>query len=186
MSGEMVPPQYSPSHAARSFTIRGRAKCALPKARFRRGALSSRARSAVSRDAKRNLVNKMQLLVLTFGMRIPIGYSTLPPPRGHHFAYRSNQYRLQANRLQAVFSYEQRNGSPGYFPSVTTSARSPLAVLFCSALALRRGSVHALSKSFASFGASRNAQVPLRYTSQPFRRKIYAKSFAQCFVITFI
>ena len=38
------------------------------------------------------------------------------PPRGHHFAYRSNQYRLQANRLQAVFSYERRNGSPSILP----------------------------------------------------------------------
>ena len=36
--------------------------------------------------------------------------------RGHHFAYRSNQYRLQANRLQAVFSYERRNGSPSILP----------------------------------------------------------------------
>ena len=36
--------------------------------------------------------------------------------RGHHFANRSNQHRLQANRLQTVFSYERRNGSPSILP----------------------------------------------------------------------
>ena len=36
--------------------------------------------------------------------------------RGHHFANRSNQHRLQAKCLQAVFSYELRNGSPSILP----------------------------------------------------------------------
>ena len=66
----MVPPQYSPSHAARSLTAHDRARGALPKTRFWRGALPSRARSAVSRDANRNLVNKMRLHVSTFVVRI--------------------------------------------------------------------------------------------------------------------
>ena len=50
MSGEMVPPQYSPSNAARSFTIRGRAKCPRRRARsFDEGVTVSRP-SAVGRD----------------------------------------------------------------------------------------------------------------------------------------
>ena len=50
MSGEMVPPQYSPSNAARSFTIRGRAKCPRRRARsFDEGVIVSRP-SAAGRD----------------------------------------------------------------------------------------------------------------------------------------
>ena len=50
MSGEMVPPQYSPSNAARSFTIRGRAKCPRRRARsFDEGFTVSRP-NAVGRD----------------------------------------------------------------------------------------------------------------------------------------
>ena len=63
--------------------------------------------------------------------------------------------------------------SPGY-PLPTRHARSPLAVLFCSALALRRGSGHALGGSFARFCVSENVRVPLRYSGQPLRRKIIA------------
>ena len=63
--------------------------------------------------------------------------------------------------------------SPGY-PLPTRHARLPLAVLFCSALALRRGSGHALGGSFARFCVSENVRVPLRYSGQPLRRKIIA------------
>ena len=55
MSGEMVPPQYSPSHAARSFTIRDRAKCPRRRARsFDEGVTVSRP-NAVGRDGVVNL-----------------------------------------------------------------------------------------------------------------------------------
>ena len=45
---------------------------------------------------------------------------------------------------------------------------------FCSALALRRGSVHVLGGLFARFCVSENARVPLRYSGQPLHRKIIA------------
>ena len=49
-SGTWVPPQYSPSHAVRSFTIRDRAKCPRRRARsFDEGIIVSRP-SAVGRD----------------------------------------------------------------------------------------------------------------------------------------
>ena len=60
-SGKMVPPQYSPSNAARSLTAHDRAKCALPKTRFWRGALSSRAGSAVPRDGCRQFIRVEQV-----------------------------------------------------------------------------------------------------------------------------
>ena len=63
---------------------------------------------------------------------------------------------------------------PQYSPSDTTSARSPLAVLLCSAPPLGCGSVHVLDGSFARFCVSENARVPLRYSGQPLRRKINA------------
>ena len=72
------------------------------------------------------------------------------------------------------FSYKRQNGSPGYSPSDTTSARSPLAVLFCSAPPLGCGSVHVLDGSFARFCVSENVRVPLRYSGQPLHRKIIA------------
>ena len=66
-SGKMVPPSILPlRHDKRSLTARGRAKCALPKARFWRGALSSRARSAVSRDGCRRFIRLHRALPLTF------------------------------------------------------------------------------------------------------------------------
>ena len=65
----------------------------------------------------------------------------------------------KAHRKARLFHTSGTWVPPQYSPSDTTSARSPLAVLFCSALALRRGSGHALSKSFAFFCASRNARV---------------------------
>src|SRR5699024_5996953 len=102
--------------------------------------------------------------------------------RGHQSAYRLNQRRTE----RRAFFIQAALGFPLNTPLPTRHAHSPFATLFCSALALRRGLGHALSKSFAFFCASRNARVPLRYASQPFRRKIYTKSFAQCFVITFI
>ena len=50
MSGEMVPPQYSPSHAARSFTIRDRAKCPRRRARsFDEGVTKSRGKRGSAR-----------------------------------------------------------------------------------------------------------------------------------------
>ena len=145
-------------------------------------ALSSRAGSAVPRDAKRNPVNKLFLYVLAFNMQITHRCPTMLPPRGHQSAYRLNQRRTE----RRAFFIQAALGFPGVLPLRGTSAHSPFAVLFCSAPPLGRGSGHALSKSFAFFCASRNARVPLRYASQPFRRKIYTKSFAQCFVITFI
>ena len=49
-SGEMVPPQYSPSHAARSLTAHDRAKCPRRRARsFDEGIIVSRP-NAVGRD----------------------------------------------------------------------------------------------------------------------------------------
>ena len=50
----------------RSLTAHGPVRGSPRRARSFRDCLSSRARSAVSRDAKRNLVNKMRLRVLTF------------------------------------------------------------------------------------------------------------------------
>ena len=125
MSGEMVPPQYSPSHAARSLTAHDRAKCPRRRARsFDEGVTKSREKRGSARR-KAQPCQKMQLRVLTFGVRITIGYSTLPPPRGHHFAYRLNQRRTE----RRAFFIQAANGSPGYSPSDTTSARSPLAVV---------------------------------------------------------
>ena len=142
-------------------------------------------------------------------MRIKHRYPTMLPPRGHQSAYRLNQRRTERRAffIQAALGFPLNTPPPtgdlfapltplqGEVPEerghsgTSLSSRAGSAVprdIFCSALALRRGSGHALSESFASFCASRNASVPLRYASQPFRRKIYTKSFAQCFVITFV
>ena len=73
MSGEMVPPQYSPSDTTSARSPLAVVQGAAVKERGHlTAALSSRARSAVSRDSKRNLVDKMRLFVLTFGVRITI------------------------------------------------------------------------------------------------------------------
>ena len=92
---------------------------------------------------------------------------TLRSLRGHHFAYRSNQYRLQANRLQAVFSYKRRNGSPSILPlrhdKRSLTARGP----FCSALALRRGTDHRFKRLvWASLHLSeRSRTIEVRVTT---------------------
>ena len=201
MSGEMVPPQYSPSNAARSFTIRGRAKCPRRRARsFDEGVTVSRP-NAVGRDGVVNLfaLCKFCPFLLNADSWQPkinasnrnggdckcnhrrfsyslflVFPSRLPFPRGT-FAHRS---RPRKGRLAKSAVLTRR--------VIKSRVNAVPRDIFCSAPPLGCGSGHALSKSFASFCASRNAQVPLRYTSQPFRRKIYAKSFAQCFVITFI
>ncbi len=171
-----------PPRDERSLTVRGPVRGSPRRARSFGDCLSSRAGSAVPRDAKRNPVNKLFLYVLTFNMQITHRCPTMLPPRGHQSAYRLNQRRTE----RRAFFIQAALGFPLNTPLPTRCAHSPFATLFCSAPPLGRGSGHALSKSFASFCASRNARVPLRYASQPFRRKIYTKSFAQCFVITFI
>ena len=82
--------------------------------------------------------------------------------------------RALASQTVRGFSYSLCSGFTGYSPSDTTSARSPLAVLFCSAPPLGCGSVHVLDGSFARFCVSENVRVPLRYSGQPLHRKIIA------------
>ena len=66
MSGEMVPPQYSPSNAARSLTARDRAKCPRRRARSFDEGVPSRAGSAVPRDNSRRSIRLNRALPLFF------------------------------------------------------------------------------------------------------------------------
>ena len=115
MSGEMVPPQYSPSNAARSFTIRGRAKCPRRRARsFDEGVTVSRP-SAVGRDVIVTLYTEsnFSFRLLVCGSSIDTQLCCL------HEATISLIAQINAackNHLQAVFSYERRNGSFSILP----------------------------------------------------------------------
>ena len=80
----------------------------------------------------------------------------------------------KARRMACLFHTSGKMVPRGTPPSDTTSARSPLAVLFCSAPPLGCGSVHVLDGSFARFCVSENVRVPLRYSGQPLHRKIIA------------
>ena len=59
-----------------------RARGALPKARFWRGALSSRARSAVSRDGDRRFI---RFTIKAWSLAVLCGYTPLSQPARHKF-----------------------------------------------------------------------------------------------------
>ena len=102
--------------------------------------------------------------------------------------------------MQAIFSYERRNGSPSILPLqrgtlihhsrprkgrlvksavltrrvIKSRVNAVPRDILCSAPPLGCGSVHVLGGSFARFCVSENVRVPLRYSGQPLHRKIIA------------
>ena len=190
-----------PPRDERSLTVRGPVRGSPRRARSFGDCLSSRAGSAVPRDGSRRFIRLNWALSLAFyadscNQKINasnrngrIRPTDAPVSHTRYFRF-SPKIPLPTRHAHSPFATAQGAAvkERGHL-TAALSSRAGSAVprdIFCSALALRRGSGRALSKSFAFFCASRNARVPLRYASQPFRRKIYTKSFAQCFVITFI
>ena len=83
----------------------------------------------------------------------------MPPPRGHHFANRLNQNARVCLANCARFSYKRRNGSPSILPFPRG--------IFCSALALRRGTDHRFKRLvWASLRLSeRSRTIEVRVTT---------------------
>ena len=108
------PLKYPFPRDERLLTVRGPVRGSPRRARSFGDCLSSRAGSAVPRDAKRNPVNKLFLYVLTFNMQITHRCPTMLSPRGHQSAYRLNQRRTERRAffIQAALGFPLNTPPP--------------------------------------------------------------------------